>query len=85
MIEIPESKLRIIEKLEKSSDVFRILEHEIKTLYLNRVKGTLIIKILELKLGRKLSEGSFRKFIQLNKKEWLKEYKKNKLKRQRDE
>jgi cellulose biosynthesis protein BcsQ len=81
MLNIDDNKKELIDKLNtnKSSDIYNILEDEIKEAILNRIKMPSIIHILEKELNKKLSINTLKKFIYDNKEKWLKEKRKEEM------
>ncbi len=74
MINIDDSKKELIKNIKKSSDIYKILEDEIKDVVLNKkMKMTFIVTMLSKELNRNLSLSSLKKFVASNKQKWLKE------------
>jgi cellulose biosynthesis protein BcsQ len=81
MLKIDNNKKELIKKLNtnKSSDIYNILENEIKEAILNGIKMPTIVNMLEKELNKKLSINTLKKFVSDNKKRWLKEENEEKL------
>ena len=81
MLNISKEKKEFIKKLQtnKSSDIYKILENEIKEAILNRIKMPTIIDFLEKKLNKKLSINTLKRFVADNKKKWLEEKRMKKI------
>ncbi|WP_456470019.1 hypothetical protein [Caminibacter sp.] len=76
MITISQDKLKIIKKLKNSSDIYKVLEEEIKEAILNKTKMPLIKIAIEEAIGKELSLQSLKNFVAQNKKRWIEENKK---------
>jgi len=76
MLKINEDKKALARELNSFSDVYRLLEDEIKEAVLEkRMKVSVLLKVIENEIGKELSLNSLKKFVSNNKKKWLQEKK----------
>jgi len=73
MLNISDEKKELTKELTANTDIYKVLEDEIKEAVLNKTRVKTIKLFLEKTLNRELSLDSLKKFVAANKSKWIKE------------